>query len=293
MRIFITLKFLVTNRIPRIVYFNVILITINLNYCCSQNLYNPVNSEKYAEYLTSSKQFALAAEEYERLIFFNDNNIAFKYKLINSYRLAGELRTGTDRLYSFYGDSIYSIPRSLAKEYMKLELLQDSLSIADKFLHQNNTLSSDEKLIFQCCQSLLSGKYPEAKLYMNRYADNNLNMATSIFKLTESAQKTKFKSPLLAAGLSAIVPGTGKFYTKNWNDGIFSFLFVASNVWQAYRGFSEHGSKSAYGWTFAGLSASFYIGNIFGAVKAARRYNYKKRNDINDQVYEIIRSDSF
>ena len=41
------------------------------------------------------------------------------------------------------------------------------------------------------------------------------------------------------------------------------------------------------------LSASFYIGNIFGAVKAARRYNNSKRNEIENQIYEYVRSDSF
>ena len=70
-------------------------------------------------------------------------------------------------------------------------------------------------------------------------------------------------------------------------------LFVAANAWQAYRGFNEHGIKSTYGWTFASLSASFYIGNIFGAVKAAKRYNKNKRNEIDNQVFDFVRSDNF
>jgi hypothetical protein len=140
---------------------------------------------------------------------------------------------------------------------------------------------------------LLSGKYSEAGLYLKMTTSNNLIFPASIVKLTEKAGQTKFKSPFMAGGFSAIIPGTGKFYTKNWNDGLFSMLFIASTAWQAYRGFSEHGTKSAYGWTFAGLSVSFYIGNIFGGVKAARRYNTMKRNEIENQIYDFIRSDSF
>ena len=104
---------------------------------------------------------------------------------------------------------------------------------------------------------------------------------------------TKFKNPFIAGSFSALIPGTGKFYTGNWGDGVFSMLFIAGNVWQAYRGFNEHGIKSGYGWAFASLSASFYVGNIFGAVKAAKRYNKTRKNDIDNQIFEFVRSDSF
>ena len=97
----------------------------------------------------------------------------------------------------------------------------------------------------------------------------------------------------MAAGFSAIIPGTGKFYTRNWSDGLFSMLFIAGNAWQAYRGFNAHGIKSGYGWAFASLSASFYIGNIIGGAKAAKRYNKNKRNEVDNQVFEFVRSDSF
>ena len=132
-------------------------------YCNSQNLYNLENSQRYAEYLSSSHQYALAAEEYERLIFFDENNITFKYKLINSYRLSGDLNAGINRLYSFYGNDLYSMPGCLATEFMKLQLLKDSLLVADKFIQHNNTLSSEDKATFKCCQLLLGGEYTEAR----------------------------------------------------------------------------------------------------------------------------------
>jgi TM2 domain-containing membrane protein YozV len=250
-------------------------------------------SQKYAEYLFSSQQHKLAAEEYERLIYFDGNNINFKYNLIKSYRLSGNLNSGINRIYSFYGNSLYTMPQSLATEFIKLQILTDSLSVVEKFIQQNSTLSLENKEIFQCCNLLLSGEYNEAKLYIKKAADNNITFPTTIVMLTEKAEKTKFKSPFIAASFSAIIPGTGKFYTKNWTDGIISMLFVAGNAWQAYRGFSEHGIKSGYGWTFAGLSASFYIGNIFGTVKAAKRYNKNKKNEIDNQIFEFVRSDSF
>ena len=293
MKIHTTIKFLQTNWVRRITLITFILFGSHPFFCNSQDLYNLEQSQKYAEYLFSSQQHLLAAEEFERLIYFDKNNISFKYKLVKSYRLSGNLNSGIYRIYSFYGNSLDTMPENLATEFVKLQLLTDSLSVAEKFIQQKNTLSLENKAIFQCCNLLLKGDYNEANLYAKQAVGNNLTFPKDIIMLTEKADKIKYKSPFVAASFSAIIPGTGKFYTKNWSDGIFSMLFVASNAWQAYRGFSEHGLKSGYGWAFASLSASFYIGNIFGAVKAAKRYNKNKKNEIDSQIFEIVRSDSF
>jgi len=292
-KINMTIKFLQINRIIRIILFSFILFATFPLFCNSQNLYNMEQSQKYAEYLSTSQQHTLAVEEYERLIYFDENNVNFKFKLIKSYRLSGDLNSGIKRIYSFYGNSLYSMPQSLANEYIKMQLLTDSLTVVEKYIQQNNTLSIENKTIFQCYNLLLSGDYYGANLYIKKAEDNNLAFPADIKILAEKAEKIKYKSPFLAAGFSAIIPGTGKFYTKNWSDGIISMLFVAGNAWQAYRGFSEKGLKSAYGWAFAGLSASFYIGNIFGSVKAAKRYNKIMKNEIDNQIFEFVRSDSF
>jgi hypothetical protein len=292
-KIFMTIKFLQINWISRIVIINLLFFALPPFFCNSQDLYNLEQSEKYADYLFSSRQHILAAEEYERLIYFDENNITFRYRLIKSYRLSGDLISGIDRIYSFYGNSLNTMPQSLATEYLKLQVLSDSLTNAEEFIQQNITISKESKAVFQTCYLLLDGKYNEANLYARKAANENIPVPSSIVLLTERGAQIKFKSPLLAGSFSAIIPGSGKFYTKNWSDGVFSMLFVASNAFQAYRGFHEHGIKSAYGWTFAGLSASFYIGNIFGSVKAAKRYNIFKKNEIDNQILEFIISDSF
>jgi hypothetical protein len=262
-------------------------------YCYSQDLYDMENSKKYAEYLYSGRQYKLAAEEYERLVFFDSNNINFKLRLVKSYRLTGDLRSGISHMNSFYGNSNFNMPEPMAIEFVKLQLLSDSLKVVNDFLSRNNTMSLQSKAIYQSCDLLLKGDYKTADLLVKTSVVSNPSFPGSLISLSEAAAKTKFKSPFVAAGFSAIIPGTGKFYTKNWADGIFSILFVAGNAWQSYRGFKEHGIKSAYGWAFGTLSASFYIGNIFGSAKAARRYNLLKRNEIENKTFEIVRSDSF
>ena len=293
MIIFTTIKFLKTNRFRLIILIDFFITGIIPSLCYSQDLYNKENSKTYAEYLFSSHQHALAAEEYERLVYFDNSNTSFKYHLIKSYRLSGDLNSGIKRIYSFYGHSLDTMPQIIANEFVKLQFLTDSLSVADSFIQQKNTLSLENKAIFQSCNLLLSGDYNKAGFFTMESAGIYPTFPTSIVSLSQKATKIRFKSPLIAAGFSAVIPGTGKFYTKNWSDGLFSMLFVVGDAWQAYRGFHEHGIKSGYGWVFASLSTSFYIGNVFGAVKAAKRYNKNKKNEIDNQVLEFVRSDSF
>jgi len=292
-RIHTTIKFLQTRRIRRTVLLFFILVGPHYSLCYSQDLYNKEHSQKFAEYLSSSQQHALAAEEYERLVYFDNNSVGYKFNLIKSYRLSGDLKSGIKRIYSFYGKSLDTMPQLLATEFVKLQLLTDSLPVAEGFLHQESKLSLENKAVFQSYNFLLRGQYKEASLFAEESANKYPAFPSAVLNLSQKAAKIKLKSPFVAAGFSAIIPGTGKFYTRNWSDGLFSMLFIAGNAWQAYRGFNEHGIKSGYGWAFASLSASFYIGNIIGGAKAAKRYNKNKRNEVDNQVFEFVRSDSF
>ena len=287
-----TLKYLLIKKYRRGII-SIIFLALYPTFCFAQNLYDREHSQKYAEYLFSSRQHTLAAEEFERLVYFDRNNFSFKYYLIKSYRLSGDINSGIKRIYSFYGSSLDTMPQIMATEFVKLELLSDSLSVVMAFIQQNNRVLPVKKDVIQSCYLLLNGNFNQANLLAGDAAAKNPGFPGDLKILSEKAARIKFKSPVIAAGFSAIIPGTGKFYTKNWTDGVVSMLFVVANGWQAYRGFNDRGVKSGYGWTFASLSASFYIGNIFGAVKAAKRYNKNKKNEIDNQVFDFVRSDNF
>ena len=287
------IKFLKTKSASLIIIFNLLLLGLLPFSCYSQDLYDSEHSRKYAEYLTSSHQYALAAEEYERLVYFDSGNVNFKNLLIKSYRLSGDLNAGIKRYYSFYSKTSDTLPGIMAEEFVRLELLNDSLSVAERFIQIQKNLSQNKKDVYQTCTLLINNHYSEADLMVRESKLREPGFPHEIISITEGALRVKLKSPALAAGFSILVPGTGKIYTKNWSDGVFAFLFVAGNAWQSYRGFHEHGIKSGIGWAFAGLSASFYIGNVFGAVKAAKRYNKNKIDDINRQVFDFVRSDKF
>jgi hypothetical protein len=77
------------------------------------------------------------------------------------------------------------------------------------------------------------------------------------------------KSPALAAGLSALVPGLGRVYVGRWQDGIFSFLLVGLASGLAAQGFHEDGTSSVRGWILGSTAALLYAGNVYGSAVGA------------------------
>lgn len=78
------------------------------------------------------------------------------------------------------------------------------------------------------------------------------------------------KSPLLAAALSAIIPGSGRIYAGRFWDGIFGFIMVSIPAASAYRMRDDSGS---FGFMmYASAAAVFYGGEIYGALRTAKYY---------------------
>jgi hypothetical protein len=95
------------------------------------------------------------------------------------------------------------------------------------------------------------------------------------------------KSPWLAAGLSAVVPGLGRVYIGRWPDGLFSFLLVGMVSGFAAHGFYEDGQSSVRGWILGSTAALFYVGNIYGSAVGA----LAQRRDAEDALMKDIERD--
>lgn len=246
-----------------------------------QDIHDLNHSKQFADYLFKTRQYSLAAEEYERIVFMDSVNVQNKYLLILSYRKAKEYNQALNRFTFFFKD-IRTMPVNFAEEYAKLLLLTKQADSAFNFLSMNHSLNTEFKQNYQLAALLLQKKWDDSFKYARSYPLTNEKMNSRLHLLAFETKRIKYKKPVTAALLSAIVPGSGKFYTKNWKDGIIAMSFVGVNAWQAYRGFKKYGKNSTYAWIFAGLSASFYIGNIYGSAKSANKYNKK----LDDELYK-------
>ncbi len=248
----------------------------------AQNIYDLKSTREYAAHLYQQQDYLLAAMEYERLVFMKPGKIEFKQLLVSSYRKAGEYQLGINVL----ADSDMSTP--LIPEYGKLLLLSGNL---DKFhtLINNQDISDAQEILFLNTSFLIyQGLYPEAsaKLRQSVWVDPDLQ---SLKNIADEASGVAFKSPALAAGLSAIIPGSGKIYAGYWQDGLISVLMIGLTSWQAYRGFNQDGASSVYGWIYGGFAGALYLGNIYGSGKAANKYNVVHKSIIDQKLEEVIR----
>jgi TolA-binding protein len=79
------------------------------------------------------------------------------------------------------------------------------------------------------------------------------------------------KSPALAGFMSAVIPGTGYFYTGRWRDGTVALLLNGAFLAAGLEAVSA-GNEAAAGLLLF-FEAAWYSGAIYGAVNATQKYN--------------------
>ncbi len=78
------------------------------------------------------------------------------------------------------------------------------------------------------------------------------------------------KKPLFAGALS-IIPGAGFVYCERYQDALVAFLLNSAFIWSACESFDSGNDGLGSIITFVGTG--FYLGNIYGAVSSAHKYN--------------------
>ncbi|MCP9762766.1 hypothetical protein [Lacihabitans soyangensis] len=250
-----------------------------------QDIFNYENSRKYGDYLLKSGQFELAGKEFERLVYFAPDNDTLKTNLLRAYRLSNQTSLGIAKLPVLYNNPS-KVPFSSALEYAKLQMQNQSWSAARDFWNQNENFSADDKVLLNVTSDIFNNNFKEARttLALIKSTDNELGVGyKSILE-----KETHKKSPGLAALMSAVVPGSGKAYSKNWKDGIVSLFFTAGMAFQSYRSFNKFGVNNHRGWIYGGIGLGFYLGNIYGGVKSTKDFNRKKINALQHEASALF-----
>jgi hypothetical protein len=251
-----------------------------------QNLFNYENSLRFARYLGTTKQYAFAAEEYERLNFLYPDDTTVIFELVQTYRFnhqCAKLRPSFGLLSE--NGRIYNTP-VYTKEYLRFVL---DCKVADPdFFNLVSLLPPEDKTFYTLGYYWVNQSHDSLFGYYKHESSLLKPMHRDLFELTQKFESQKYKSPTLALMMSAIIPGSGKAYTKRWSDAVFSFLFVGANSYASYRAFHKKGAKSINGWIFGGLAFSFYSANLYGSAKAARNYNNSLRETYQNNAENII-----
>lgn len=268
----------------------VIFILCNIsNAAYSQNLLDYQNSLKYADYLFMTGQYELAAVEFERVVFLEPKDTLAKLKLVQSYRYLSSHSIALNKIEVFFPNCLEYLPEEFSDEYVKNLLYERRFQESREFLCKNITLYKDTKFEYQLGALIMEHKWPEAKSVADDHADlisENMKYGM-LYDIACEGLKTPYKNPVLAASLSAILPGTGKIYTGQWKDAIYSFLFVSAGLWLSYHSYSLNGlGVNSIFW--GSITIGFYSANIYGSYKSAKRFNQRLNQSYTEAVEVII-----
>lgn len=105
-------------------------------------------------------------------------------------------------------------------------------------------------------------------------------LASRVSKATQRVDDLPYRSPTLAALMSAVLPGSGQFYTGHYADGLQAFGFVGAFGFSTYLAYDyDHRRDNPYVLTaVAGtVTALLHLSNILGAERTARFHNERQR----------------
>jgi hypothetical protein len=253
----------------------------------TNNIYSAARLLQFADHLYEHHYYREAAMEYERLWLQNTQLEVAQRMMLRSWRAGADYETGL-RKGLMLRDTLKVLAPSVLKEFVALSAWSahyfpglDAIfwigmgTPADSLteLVNLNLVRRD----FKYSDSLI--RYGRTKL--------QLDLSSQVGML-QKGYDLRYKKPWLAAGLSTVVPGAGKFYTGEWKDGAFSFLSIAVLAIQSYAGFRKDGIKSPLGIIAGGIAIGFYGANIYGSAKSAVKFNKRTNSNYTDEARNLF-----
>lgn len=256
-------------------YLSVFIILINASLKLgAQDLYSFENSARFADYLMQSGRYNMAAAEMERLVFLKPDSLPLKTALLDCYALDKNYEAIERRSLQFPSQNPFN--DTLFFNYRIWASLKQQKDLPNAYLKQvNMPVSENAYRYYLAWQAILLNDVSSAIKSVPR---NALHIP-EVHALNETcikASQLMRKSPALAACMSGVIPGSGKWYAGERKDAVIGFISIGMMAYQAYRGFKKDGTSSVYGWISAGLGTGFYLGNIYGSARSAKRYNARK-----------------
>lgn len=177
--------------------------------------------------------------------------------------------------------------KSNAELAYQIALIQYELQNYKEAIRVNSITSKSCLDIYCQSKALLLEGLLYAKLYnwqgsMDAYQmlsgyDTYQNVAKVNLALAKNGLNYKGKSPGLA-GVLSIIPGLGYAYSGHKGTAISAFLINGLLAYATYTSFKNE--NYGLGILTGVFNLSFYIGNIYGGVKSAKRYNEQNKKSI-------------
>jgi hypothetical protein len=263
----------------------------SLTRTASLDYFSPDRVRHFADYLCEQGQYSRAAGEYQRLLLLVDasgkdadapsmQHDSIQFLVGRCLRLGKEPERATSQLERFletrqesglFDEASYELALTQfgVGDYRRSVAFTIPLArtpaYRDKF--------HDLRVLNLLC--LKDWRQAYAKAGANPSDAGPVDtIATALKQLALAGTRLRYRSLAGAGLMSAVIPGLGKAYSGRFADAAFSLLTIGLTTWQAYEGFrSPGGIRSVKGWVYGAVSATLYLGNIWGSTVAAKQYN--------------------
>lgn len=232
---------------------------------------SPENIKLFADFLFCDNDYLRAIDEYEKyLVTVEDDSVQFKiaigYSSMNDCEKAINKLSLIKKTSPFYEQSKIELLKSLY-----LQNIDSAFYLYADIIMNSKSIYSNNAYRFKNTSLLLSKEeLPEKEKFLIPFDDEEKKTISDLYDLKKNPP---YKSEVFSGILSAIIPGAGKIYTKEYGDGITAFLLTGLFAYLAYTNFEhDHPTRA---WIFTALGAGFYAGNIYGSIASAQIFNAK------------------
>lgn len=258
----------------------------------TKNAYFFSFSDKISDDSTLTFIKKLINNHYYREALLEIMRVEYKYPIFN-------IELFTNKIICFkalgeYENAIFDYETKCPTQYKNYSELVFQIALIEyKLKNFSLALQKNQTALELCNDEYCKSKIIllEGVLYANKYEwkksmqsyltlsqlSSYKELADINYKLAENGTQLKFKNPRLASIIS-IIPGAGYAYAGHKQTAISAFLVNGLLAYATYTSFKN--KNYGIGLLTGVFNLSFYIGNIYGAVKSAKRYNEQQQKSI-------------
>jgi tetratricopeptide (TPR) repeat protein len=246
----------------------------------------------FADELFRQGDYYRAITEYERFIFLNPKasqvagakmQIGMSYYRGSKWEAARDWFNGVKEGYEAQAEGREGW-LMLAKTHYQMRQYAVAERLLDEYIRRfpGDERVGDAWIMKGICQARF-GNTPWARESFSSVPTNSPRRADvdSLVGFADRLQDVRLKSPNVAAGLSAVLPGAGQLYVGRPRDAVVSFLVNGVTIAGMVAAFQN--DEEVLGGLFALLESSWYFGNIYNASSGAHKYNARQRNAVFEQ----------
>lgn len=151
-------------------------------------------------------------------------------------------------------------------------VLQNYLKLADDLKTKDRIYAELARLHLMQAKAFKPDSLTLAKEYLSKISPSGAygDEVEKTMDLILAAEKVPRKNPG-AAGFFSIIPGGGFLYCERYQDALVTFLLNAGLMLATYEAY-DNDNKALAG-VIGFVETGFYMGNIYGAVSSAHKYN--------------------